>query len=203
MSASRGTGRDSAGVQPEGGPVTAAPAMLCGPRVTLRPWRTEDIDAFAAINADLRVMRHFPARLSRDESAQMIERMQARIAERGWGNWALEVEGRLIGFTGLSRPAFEAHFTPCVEIGWRLAFDAWGRGYASEAARLALAHGFSALGLDEIVSFTALANVRSRRVMERIGMTHDPADDFDHPRLDGSPLQRHVLYRLRRASGRP
>ncbi len=177
--------------------------VLRGPRVLLRDWRGEDLDAFAALNADPRVMEHFPAPLSRDESAALLDRMQAGIDARGWGNWALEVDGCCLGFVGLSVPTFEAHFTPCVEIGWRLAFDGWGRGYAAEAARLALGYGFEVLELAEIVSFTTLHNLRSQRVMQRIGMRHAPADDFDHPRLAGSPLQRHVLYRLRRTHWRP
>ncbi len=181
---------------------------LHGPRVLLRQWRLEgagsDLDAFAALNADPRVMEFLPALLSRDESAAMIARGHAHISEQGWGFWALEVERRLIGFTGVTRPRFDAHFTPCVEIGWRLAYDAWGHGYASEAARLALGYGFALLGLDEIVAFTATGNERSRRVMERLGMTHDPDDDFDHPRIAaGHPLRRHVLYRLLRTNWRP
>jgi len=176
--------------------------VLHGPRALLREWREEDLDAFALLNADPRVMEHFLAPLARDESAAMMARMQAGIDTRGWGNWALEVDGRCVGFVGLSVPTFEAHFTPCVEIGWRLAFDAWGRGYATEAARLALAYGFEILELAEIVSFTTLRNLRSQRVMQRIGMLREPADDFDHPRLAGSPLQRHVLYRLRRTHWR-
>ena len=175
---------------------------LRGPRVVLRSWRADDLDHFAELNADRRVMEHFPALLTRDESAAMMARMQANIDARGWGNWALEVDGVCIGFTGLSVPAFDAHFMPCTEIGWRLAFDTWGRGYATEAARLALAHGFAIVGLAEIVSFTTVRNLRSRQVMERIGMRHDPADDFDHPRLPGSPHQRHVLYRLPRSRWR-
>lgn len=183
--------------------MTGLPSMLRGPRVTLRQWHDEDVDAFATMNADARVMEHFAAALSRDESVQMIERMKTHIALHGWGLWAVDADGRLLGFTGLARPGFDAHFTPCVEIGWRLAHDAWGRGYATEAARIALAYGFAVLGLDEIVSFTAPANLRSQRVMQRIGMRHDAAGDFDHPRLAGSPLQRQVLYRLRRHDWRP
>lgn len=175
---------------------------LCGPRVRLRSWRADDLDALAALNADPRVMEHFPAPLSRDESAAMMARQQAAIDTRGWGNWALEVDRRCVGFVGLSVPTFDAHFTPCTEIGWRLAYEAWGRGYATEAARLALAHGFDVIGLAEIVSFTTLRNLRSRRVMVRIGMRHDPVGDFDHPRLPGSAHQRHVLYRLPRAHWR-
>jgi RimJ/RimL family protein N-acetyltransferase len=171
---------------------------LRGPRVALRSWRDSDIDAFAALNADPQVMAFLPAPLSREESAQMIARMKARVEAQGWGHWALDVGGRCIGFVGLSAPTFDAPFTPCVEVGWRLAYEAWGHGYATEGAHLALAHGFGPLGLQEIVSFTTVDNLRSRRVMERLGMTRNPADNFDHPRLMGHPLQPHVLYRLRR-----
>jgi RimJ/RimL family protein N-acetyltransferase len=171
---------------------------LRGRRVLLRPWRDEDLDAFARLNADPRVMQYLPAPLSRQEAAQMIDRMQAHIDAHGWGLWAVDLAGRCIGFTGLARPRFAAHFTPCVEIGWRLAFDSWGHGYATESARLAVAYGFDVLRLPQIVSFTAVDNAHSRRVMERIGMRRDPADDFDHPALPGHRLQRHVLYRLNR-----
>ena len=177
--------------------------VLHGPRVSLRSWRADDLDVLAALNADPRVMQHFPQVLAREDSAAMIGRMQAGIDARGWGNWALEVGGRCIGFVGLSVPSFDAHFTPCTEIGWRLAFDAWGRGYATEAARLALAYGFAVAGLAEIVSFTAACNTRSMAVMQRIGMSRHPTDDFDHPHLPGHPLQRHVLYRLHRTHWRP
>lgn len=172
---------------------------LQGLRVTLRPWRADDIEPFAAMNADPRVMQFLPALLSRDEAAQMIARAQGAIEERGWGMWALDVGDRCIGFTGLGIPRFDAPFVPCVEVGWRLAHDAWGHGYATEAARLAVRHGFDELHLEEIVSYTTVNNLRSRRVMERLGMTRDPADDFLHPRLVGHPLQPHVLYRLRAA----
>lgn len=172
---------------------------LRGPRVWLRPWRADDLDEFAALNADPAVMEFFPAVLSRDETAAMLERARATIAERGWGWWCLDIDGGCAGFVGLSQPNFDAHFTPCVEVGWRLARRYWGHGYATEAARLALAYGFDVLGLAEIVSFTTESNQRSRRVMERLGMTRNPADDFDHPRLpEGHPLRRHVLYRLKR-----
>jgi len=169
-------------------------------RLLLRRWREEDREPFARLNADPVVMEHFPATLTREQSDALADAIEARFAADGFGLWAVEVveRGEFVGFTGLARPAFEAHFTPAVEVGWRLARDTWGRGYATEAARAALAYGFDTAGLPEIVSFTAAANERSRAVMRRLGMCHDPRDDFDHPRLPaGDRLQRHVLYRLR------
>jgi RimJ/RimL family protein N-acetyltransferase len=150
-------------------------------------------------------MEHFPAPLTRAESDAMVDRIEAAFESNGFGLWAVEVLGGapFIGFVGLAVPTFEAHFTPAVEVGWRLAREHWGRGYATEAARAALEFGFGSVGLDEIVSFTVPANVRSRTVMERLGMTHDPKDDFDHPRIPpGNPLRRHVLYRLQRPGQR-
>ncbi len=173
-------------------------AVLRGARVLLRPWRDTDAADFAALNADPQVMEFFPSALGHDEAVAMMARMQARIDERGWGLWCADIEGRCAGFVGLAEPTFDAHFTPCVEIGWRLARWAWGQGYATEGARLALAHGFETLRLPEIVSFTAEGNLRSRSVMERLGMQRDPREDFNHPRLPGHRLERHVLYRLRR-----
>jgi RimJ/RimL family protein N-acetyltransferase len=170
-------------------------------RLLLRQWKDSDSEPFAALNADPAVMTHFPAQMTRAESDSFVERMTADIDRRGYGLWALEVigTGRFIGFTGLSVPSFDAHFLPAVEVGWRLAKDAWGNGYATEAARASLAYGFGPAGLDEIVSFTATTNLPSQRVMQRIGMTHDEADDFDHPRLEkGHRLERHVLYRIKR-----
>jgi RimJ/RimL family protein N-acetyltransferase len=167
----------------------------------LRRWRNADRAPFAAMNADPRVMEHFPAVLSREESDERIERFRAHFDRHGYAQWAVEIPEvtPFAGFVGLSVPAFEAHFTPTVEVGWRLAAEYWGHGYATEGARAALEFGFTELKLSEIVSFTVPANVRSRRVMERLGMTHDPGDDFDHPGLaDGHPLRRHVLYRIRR-----
>lgn len=168
-------------------------------RLLLRPWREDDRPAFAAMCADPRVMEFFSKTLSREESDAMVERIQSGFAERGWGLWAVEVPGvaPFVGFVGLNVPAFETHFTPCVEIGWRLAVEHWGQGYATEAARAALDYGFKELKLPEIVSFTVPANVRSRGVMERLGFTRDPAEDFDHPVLpEGHRLRRHVLYRM-------
>jgi RimJ/RimL family protein N-acetyltransferase len=170
-------------------------------RLHLRHWRDEDLPAFAALNADPRVMEFFPKPLDRAESDALAVRIRDGFASRGFGLWAVEVPGvaDFIGFVGLSVPQFEAHFTPCVEIGWRLARENWGSGYASEAARAALDFGFRSLALDQIVSFTTLANWRSRRVMERIGMSRMPEDDFDHPGLpEGHALRRHALYRIDR-----
>jgi RimJ/RimL family protein N-acetyltransferase len=168
-------------------------------RLVLRGWHAADREAHAAMNADADVMRHFPDVMDAEASDAMFERMVTHWAEHGFGLWAVERlgDGRFLGFTGLTRPSFEAHFTPAVEVGWRFVREAWGNGYATEAATAALRFGFEIVGLDEIVSFTVPANERSWRVMERLGMTRDPADDFDHPRLsEHHPLRRHVLYRL-------
>jgi ribosomal-protein-alanine N-acetyltransferase len=144
-------------------------------------------------------MEHFPGLLTRRQSDELVEKIEAGFEANGFGLWALEVRGsgEFIGFTGLAVPEFEAHFTPAVEVGWRLARSAWGSGYATEAARAALGFGFGEVGLAEVVSFTVPANRRSRAVMERIGMGRDPRDDFDHPSLPvGHPLRPHVLYRI-------
>jgi len=173
--------------------------MIRTARLILRAWRDDDLEPFAAMNADSAVMEHFPKPLSREESDETAARIRAFMEVRGFGLWAVEVPGSLpfVGFVGLTSPLFEAPFTPCVEVGWRLARVAWGLGYATEAARAALDLGFDRFGLDEIVSMTVPRNVRSRRVMEKLGMTREPADDFDHPRLpEEHPLRRHVLYRF-------
>ncbi len=215
------------------------PVTLFSCRLILRPWLESDREPFAALNADPQVMEFYPSTLTRPESDAMVDRIQARFDESGWGLWAVEMlrarlpdqdspqetspvssknsvlgisdsslpqtdrpqelskNGPFIGYVGLSVPRFEAHFTPCVEIGWRLAREFWGRGLATEAARVACRFGFEQLGFNEIVSFTAATNERSRRVMRRLGMTHDPEDDFDHPSLpEGHPLRRHVFFRL-------
>lgn len=175
--------------------------QLRAARLMLRPWRDEDLAPFAALNADPRVMQHFPGTLDRLASDALAADIQADLSANGFGLWAVEVPGvaPFIGFVGVTEPDFEAPLRPTVEIGWRLAFAHWGEGYATEAARAVVAHAFGPLGMDELVSFTVPANRRSRAVMERLGMTHAPADDFDHPKLpDGHPLRRHVLYRLRR-----
>jgi ribosomal-protein-alanine N-acetyltransferase len=172
---------------------------LSTPRLRLRRWRTTDRELFAAINADPVVMAHFRAPLDRRESDQLIDSIEAGFERNGFGLWAVEVResAEFVGFTGLAVPSFEAHFTPAVEVGWRLARPAWGHGYATEAARASLAFGFEQLGLGGVVSFTGVGSVRSRAVMERLGMSRDPKDDFDHPCIDeGDPLRPHVLYRI-------
>jgi len=177
----------------------ASEPILHTGRVILRGWRASDRAPFAALNADPRVMEFLPGVLTRAESDAFADRIEAHFAERGFGLWAVEVPGRasFAGFVGLAVPRFEASFTPCVEVGWRLAHPFWGGGYATEGARAALEFGFGKLGLAEILSFTVPANVRSRRVMEKLGMSHRAEDDFDHPSLpEGHRLRRHVLYRL-------
>lgn len=171
-------------------------------RLRLRLWRDEDLAPFAALNADPCVMRHYPAVLDPGESDALVGRIRVRMAEHGFGLWAVSVRNGadFIGFVGLSRPLFETHFTPCVEVGWRLAVEHWGHGYATEAARGVLAHAFGPLGLNEVVSMAVPANGRSIAVMRRLGMTRSPDDDFLHPSLPkGHPLQPHVLYRLERS----
>jgi RimJ/RimL family protein N-acetyltransferase len=184
---------------------------LTTPRLLLRPWRDDDVDAFAAMFDDPAVMEFLmPARgrmsafADADHAAinAIVGRVRAHFDRHGFGWWAAELRetGAFIGFIGLSYIPFEAHFTPAVEVGWRLASAYWGQGYATEGARASLEAGFTQLSLSEIVSITVPANARSRRVMERIGMARAPADDFDHPRLaEGDPLRRHVLYRITKA----
>jgi RimJ/RimL family protein N-acetyltransferase len=169
-------------------------------RLILRQWRDDDLEPFAAMNADPDVMRFFPRRLDRAGSDAMAERIRRHLSEHGWGLWAVEVTdgAPFIGFVGLAPIPFEAHFTPAVEIGWRLDKAFWGRGYAPEGARAALDHAFGPLELDEVVSMTVPVNLPSQRVMTKLGMTRDPADDFDHPNLPDWEHRRHVLYRLRR-----
>ncbi len=170
-------------------------------RLVLRRWREEDLAPMAAINADREVMEHFPASMSRAEVALLIARMEAGFERDGYGFWAVELreEGTLAGFVGISPVPGDIPVAPSVEVGWRLARAQWGKGIAHEAAQASLDHGFGALGLEEIVAYTSVENGRSRRLMERLGMRHDPAADFDHPRVPtGSALARHVVYRIGR-----
>jgi len=171
-------------------------------RLLLRRWKDSDRQPFSRLNADPRVMEFMPSRLSREESDRLVDQIESHFRKRGFGLYAVELrqDHSFIGFIGLAVPFLRAHFTPCVEIGWRLSADYWGQGLATEGAREVMRHAFERLGLEELVSFTVPANVRSRRVMEKLGMTYQPADEFDHPRLpEGHPLRRHVLYRLRRS----
>lgn len=170
-------------------------------RLILRPWRDDDLAAFASINGDPEVMRHFVTPLDRAGSDAFVGRIRAHFDRHGFGFWAVEAPGvaQLVGMVGLAVPSFQAHFTPCVEVGWRLARPYWGRGYATEAARECLRFAFEVRHEPEVVAFTAVGNLPSRAVMERLGMTRNPDDDFDHPNVpDGNPLKRHVLYRIRR-----
>ena len=167
----------------------------------LRRWRDADRLPFHVMNADPRVMEFMPALLSPAESDALFDRIQAHFDRHGFGPFAVELleNSAFIGYIGVFVPEFDAHFTPAVEIGWRLAFDSWGRGLATDGARAVADYAFNELDLSSLVSFTVPANLRSRRVMEKLGMAHDPRDDFDHPRLpEGHPLRRHVLYRLNR-----
>lgn len=169
-------------------------------RLRLRRWLPEDNEPFARLNQDPRVMEYFPTVLTREESDALIQRINAHFDTHGFGLWAsaLKETGEFIGFIGLNIPSFEAHFTPCVEIGWRLAYEFWGKGYATEGAKAVLTMGFEEFGLSEIVSFTVPKNIRSRRVMENIGMTYHEKDDFMHPKLpEGHLLRPHVLYRAK------
>lgn len=179
------------------------PIELESPRLILRRWNESDREPFYQMNSDPDVMRFLPKPLSREESDAMIVRMEEHFERNGFSWWALEKKEtrEFIGFAGLVIPTFEAHFTPCVEIGWRLAKAHWKNGYATEAAKAALEFGFSKIGLQEIVSLTVPANLPSIAVMERLGMRRNPSDDFDHPKLPlGHELRRHVLYRLRRSN---
>jgi RimJ/RimL family protein N-acetyltransferase len=174
-------------------------------RLILRNWHEADREPFARMNADPRVMEFMPHSLSAQESNSLADRIEAHFREHGFGLCAVELrrDGSFLGFIGLNVPSFHAAFTPCVEVGWRLAPHCWGHGLATEGAREIVRYGFHVLELEELVSFTVPANARSRRVMEKLGMTLDPADDFDHPRLpQDHPLRRHVLYRLHRSARR-
>ena len=164
-------------------------------RLLLRRWREDDREPFAAMNADPEVMRHFPAALTREQSDALLDRFDAAFDELGYGRWAVEADGELVGFTGLAWTPFQADFTPALEVGWRLVRRAWGRGYATEAGRAALVRGLEEV--ETVVSFTATTNTASERVMQRLGMT--AAGEFEHPALpEGHRLRRHLLYRTDR-----
>lgn len=193
---------DAAGVGGIAAPTNPDVPLLSTDRLFLRPWRTQDREFFIEMNADPRVMEFMPRTLSRDQSNQFIERIEAHFEKYGFGLCAAEhrASGAFLGFIGLWVPQFAAPFKPAVEIGWRLASAWWGQGLATEGAREIVRYAFEDLELPQLVSFTMPANVRSRRVMEKLEMTHDSSDDFDHPNLPpGSTSRRHVLYRLRRS----
>lgn len=178
------------------------PVFLETPRLILRAWRDQDREPFAAMNVDSEVMRYFPKMCTRQESDAIIARAQSSFASEGFGLWAVELKegGDFIGFVGLARPTWQASFCPCVEIGWRLARQYWGKGYAPEAALAAMEDGFNRIGLGEILSWTATVNSNSIRVMQKIGMQRNADDDFDHPLLPcDHVLCRHVLYRKQAA----
>ncbi|MDF5719948.1 MAG: GNAT family N-acetyltransferase [Rhizonema sp. PD37] len=171
-------------------------------RLVLRRWLEEDLEPFAQMNADPQVMEYYPACLSKEQSELFVRRAEEKFAENGFGFWAIELKeiGAFIGLVGLNIANFEAAFTPCVEIGWRLGRIYWGQGYATEGANASLNHAFNQAKLSEVLSWTYSGNIRSRKVMERIGMTHDPQEDFDHPALpEGHVLRPHVLYRIKPA----
>lgn len=170
-------------------------------RLLLHPWQESDLEPFARLNADPQALRHYPSTLDRAQSDAIARRSQALIERQGWGQWAVEVRatGQFAGMVGLNVPLAELPFQPCVEAVWRLLPELWGKGYASEAARASLDFGFDVLGLEEIVAYTALPNLPSQAVMERLGMRRQPGT-FDHPALPaGHPLAPHVLYTQGRA----
>lgn len=166
-------------------------------RLSFRQWNDGDKNEFRLMNADPKVMEHFPAALNNEESDRLLERIRNSMAHDGFGLWAVEkkIDGELIGFIGFDRTTFKSSFTPCIEIGWRLKKAAWGQGFATEGATACLRYGFSVLGFNEVYSFTAVVNKRSERVMQRIGLIR--IGKFDHPKVDdGSILKRHVLYKI-------
>ena len=176
-----------------------APGKLMNP--VLRQWKNSDLESFAQMNADAEVMRYFLAPLTRMESEDAMVRMQAILEQRGWGIWAVEVDGEFAGMVGLNEPRWRLPFSPCTEVSWRLRKEFWGRGIAYAAASQAIEQGFAKIGLNEIVAFTTPQNLRSIRLMERLGFDRDNEGDFDHPVApEGHPLRRHVLYRKRRVT---
>lgn len=170
-------------------------------RLILRRWQDSDLAPFAAITSDREVRRYYPNVLTKEETISLIERIESNFQKEGFGLWALELKssGEFIGYTGLHRPTIKAHFMPCIEIGWQISAKHWGQGYAPEAASKTLEDGFDRIGLEEIVSFTSVANSKSIRVMEKLGMHRNPKDDYLHPFLpEGHPLKPHVLFRLKK-----
>jgi RimJ/RimL family protein N-acetyltransferase len=174
-------------------------------RLILRHWRESDREPFARLNADPRVMEFMPGVLTEPESGALAGRIEQHFRDHGFGLCAVEITGRqsFIGFIGLTVATFQAAVTPCVEIGWRLSAEYWGQGFATEGAREMVRYAFEVIGLESLISLTAVGNIRSRRVMQKLGMTHDPHDDFEHPNLpEGHALRPHVLYHLPRSKWR-
>lgn len=173
--------------------------MIKTERLILKKMTDADAEAFYLINSDPEVMRFFPSPLTHEESDTMLKTIANDIEKLGWGLWGAFHQNTLVGMIGLKTISFESHFTPAVEVGWRLAKEHWGKGFATEGAKAALDYGFNELKLPEIVSITTTLNLPSQKVMQRLGMTHDPKENFDHPKLaKDHPLCRHVLYRKRR-----
>ncbi|MDN3504599.1 MAG: GNAT family N-acetyltransferase [Rhabdochlamydiaceae bacterium] len=169
-------------------------------RLELSQWQKQDLEPFAKLNSDPKVMQFFPSTLNREQSDQLVDKIKAHFDKYGYGLWStsLKETGEFIGFIGLLQVGFEAHFTPAIEIGWRLDHKFWGKGYATEGASVVIDYAFNTLKISEIVSFTSQLNLPSIRLMKRLGMTHDNKDDFDHPRLDSTHrLCRHCLFRKR------
>ncbi|MCA3017601.1 MAG: GNAT family N-acetyltransferase [Rhodocyclaceae bacterium] len=177
----------------------ASPVEIRTQRVLLRQWKDSDLDAWAEMNADPEVRKYFPKVLDRAEADGEASRIRGGIAQRGWGMWAIEIPGILpfAGLVGLNLPAFQAPWMPAVEIGWRLSRDAWHKGYATEGAVAAMNFAFDELHLPEVVAMSVKTNTPSHQVMQRLGMTHDPSADFDHPRVPADwPLKTHILHRI-------
>lgn len=166
-------------------------------RLGFRQWQASDLPTFAEMNANAEVLRFFPTLLTTEESNALAERLMKGIEEYGYGFFAVDrlEEGDFIGFIGLINATFEASFTPCVEVGWRLKREVWNKGYATEGAKRCVEYGFETLKLEEIYSFTALPNLASERVMQKIGM--QKIGTFEHPRIaDNHLLKNHVLYKI-------
>ena len=182
------------------------PSVLRTRRLILRRWQESDLLPFTKINADPRVMEFMLGTMTKEETRQSIEHIKKHFDAHGFGRWAVEIADteKFIGFVGISIPSYTLPFSPCVEVAWRICAEEWGKGYAPEAAKEAMRDGFERVGLQEIVSFTALTNLKSRRVMEKLGMRYCPAEDFDHPMVPAShSLLRHVLYRMSKSDWRP
>jgi RimJ/RimL family protein N-acetyltransferase len=185
------------------GPDFVMAEILETPRLLLRPWRDSDVAAWAAMNADPRVMEYFPSTYDRERSETTAARLRERLDRDGYGWWIVEMKHgpSFAGVVALQDVPFDAHFTPALEVGWRLAYPYWGAGIATEGARAALGYAFLELGRSEVVALTAAVNLRSQRVMQRLGMTYDSRDDFEHPNVEpGHRLRPHVLYRVRASS---